>query len=260
MTEYKEIREILERWYAGQTSASEQHRLVEFFSAAEQLPPDMETERAMFLALAEAASAESEIPAGLARRIDDAVEAEIARERSARSGGMKWRRRLLAACGAAACLMCGWLTLRVVTESDNSGVSPDAFMAVNVPASPAAAPEATDTAEDKNEAPSEPVSVAARQQSGRIASAGTRRKLKAVRTEIDRPMEETGDTEEYGFLSEAEEARLMADNYHVVEDEREAYAILSSVFARLEGGMVEESYRIGDISDQYEMEMTKLYD
>jgi len=61
------------------------------------------------------------------------------------------------------------------------------------------------------------------------------------------------------YLSEAEEQQLIADNYRVVRDEREADAILSSVFVRLEGSLMEESYRISDINAEYEMEMTKLY-
>ena len=42
MNEYKEIREIIDRWYGGGTTPGEERRLVEFFSSATGLPDDLE--------------------------------------------------------------------------------------------------------------------------------------------------------------------------------------------------------------------------
>lgn len=256
MTEYKEIREILDRWYEGLTVPDEERRLLEFFSAERELPEDLEAERNMFRAIAATDEAETDIPAGLAARIDSALEAEMARERNAVSSPSKWRLRIAAVCGAAACLMAGWLTIRTLVGTASGLDNRSERMAVNAPApviSPvkeAAAytvePEAEHTAVSEAKGNVKAKTV----HSARKAAPDRRH---SVSDDADTP------ADEYMFLSEAEEEQLIADNYHVVEDEREAYAILNSVFARLEGSMVEENYRIGDISAQYEMEMTKLY-
>ena len=256
MTEYKEIREILDRWYEGLTVPDEERRLLEFFSAEGELPEDLEAERNMFRAIAATDVAEADIPAGLAARIDSALEAEMARERNAVSSPSKWRLRIAAVCGAAACVMAGWLTIRTLVGTAPGLDNRSERMAVNAPA-PAISPvkeaatytvepepEPTAVSPDKGNVKSKPVYSAPK-------PAPHKRHL--IAAEADTPADEDM------FLSEAEEEQLIADNYHVVEDEREAYAILNSVFARLEGSMVEENYRIGDINAQYEMEMTKLY-
>lgn len=256
MTEYKEIREILDRWYEGLTVPDEERRLLEFFSADLELPEDLEAERNMFRAIAAADETETDIPAGLAARIDSAIEAEMARERNAVSSSSKWRLRITAVCGAAACLMAGWLTIRTLVGTAPGLDNQSERMAVNASA-PAVSPvkeaeayivepepEPTAVSPDKGNVKSKPVYSAPKP---------VPHKRHLIAAEADIP------TDEDMFLSEAEEEQLIADNYHVVDDEREAYAILNSVFARLEGSMVEENYRIGDINAQYEMEMTKLY-
>lgn len=258
MTEYKEIREILDRWYEGLTVPDEERRLSEFFSEDRELPEDLEAERNMFRAIAAADEAETDIPAGLAARIDSALEAEMARERNAVSSPSRWRLRITAVCGAAACLMAGWLTIRTLVGTAPGLDNQSERMAVNAPApsispvkeaatytvEPEPEPEPTAVSPDKGNVKSKPVYSAPKP---------VPHKRHLIAAEADIPADEDM------FLSEAEEEQLIADNYHVVEDEREAYAILNSVFARLEGSMVEENYRIGDINAQYEMEMTKLY-
>ena len=72
-----------------------------------------------------------------------------------------------------------------------------------------------------------------------------------------KPVETDSDDDLY--LSEEEE-RLVAANYHVVTDEREADAILTTVFVRLESGMTEENFRISDVRARYEMEVNDIYD
>lgn len=256
MTEYKEIREILDRWYEGLTVPDEERRLLEFFSADLELPEDLEAERNMFRAIAAADETETDIPAGLAARIDSAIEAEMARERNAVASSSKWRLRITAVCGAAACLMAGWLTIRTLVGTAPGLDNQSERMAVNAPAPSIS--HVKEAAAYTVEPEVEHTSVS--EAKGNVKAKTVHSARKAVRARRH-SVSDDADTpaDEDMFLSEAEEEQLIADNYHVVEDEREAYAILNSVFARLEGSMVEENYRIGDINAQYEMEMTKLY-
>lgn len=251
MNEYSDIREILNRWYDGNTTPAEQQRLADFFATDRELPADLEMEREMFRAMAEAGEDYAEMPHDVSERINAAIEAEMAGERGPQRKGFGWRRRAMTACAAAAC-MAVVLTIPFLKSSDKAMVGDKPGMALSE--TPDAGPISTDTMLFMTPEQPRAVAPAVEKESRKLASAQKKSSRKAVKC---KPVE-TDDDDLY--LSEEEEERLVAANYHVVTDEREANAILGAVFVRLKSGMTEESYKISDVKARYEMEMNDIYD
>lgn len=252
MNEYNDIREILNRWYDGNTTPAEQQRLADFFATDRELPADLEMEREMFRAMAEAGEECAEMPLEVSERINAALEAEMAGERVERRKGFGWRRRAMTACAAAAC-MAVVLTIPFLKSDDKAMVGDKAGMAVSE--TPDVRPVSTDTMLFMTPEQPRAVAPAVEKESRKLASAQKKSLRKAVKR---KPVETDSDDELY--LSVEEEERLVAANYHVVTDEREADAILGAVFVRLKSGMTEESYKISDVKARYEMEMNDIYD
>lgn len=252
MNEYNDIREILNRWYDGQSTPAEQQRLADFFATDRELPADLEMEREMFRAMTEAGEDYAEMPLEVSRSINAALDAEMARERGSQRKGFGWRRRAMTACAAAAC-MAVVLTIPFLKSSDKAMVEDKAGMAVSE--TPDVRPVSTDTMLFMTPEQPRTVAPAVEKEARKLASAQKKASRKAVKC---KPVETDGDDDLY--LSEEEEERLVAANYHVVTDEREANAILSTVFVRLESGMTEENFRISDVRTRYEMEMNDIYD
>lgn len=254
---------MIDRWYGGGTTPGEERRLVEFFSSATGLPEDLEAERSLFGAIGEVSDNLPAMPEEYSERVASAVEAEMAKERTAIPDRRVWRRRVIRVCGAAACLLAGILAVRTLTVPGHDVSSSGPALAVNE--------KSAVSDSDKAEKPETAVTVCPPAAHEAIASAAPAPKEKRHRTgakratarrhaarHVNQPSDYAADDTEM-YLSEAEEARLLAGNYHVVSDEREAEAIMGSVFARLEGNLAEEAYRVSDINAQYEMEITKLY-
>ena len=252
MNEYNDIREILNRWYDGQSTPAEQQRLADFFATDRELPADLEMEREMFRAMTEAGEDYAEMPLEVSRSINAALDAEMAGERVERRKGFGWRRRAVTACAAAAC-MAVVLTIPFLKSDDKAMVGDKPGMALSE--TPDAGPVSTDTMLFMTPEQPRAVAPAVEKESRKLASAQKKSSRKAVKC---KPVETDGDDDLY--LSEEEEERLVAANYHVVTDEREANAILGAVFVRLKSGMTEESYKISDVKARYEMEMNDIYD
>ena len=251
MNEYNDIREILNRWYDGNTTPAEQQRLVDFFATDRELPADLEMEREMFRAMTEAGEDYAEMPLEVSRSINAALEVEMAREREPQRKGFGWRRRAMTACAAAAC-MAVVLTIPFLKSNDKAMVGDKAGMAVSE--TPDVRPVSTDTMLFMTPELPRAVVPAVEKESRKLASVHKKAPRHAVK---HKPVETDSDDDLY--LSEEEEERLVAANYHVVTDEREANAILSTVFVRLESGMTEENFRISDVKSRYEMEMNDIY-
>ncbi len=252
MNEYDDIREILNRWYDGNTTPAEQQRLADFFATDRELPADLEMEREMFRAMAEAGGDYAEMPVEVSERITAALEAEMAGERVEQRNGFGWRRRAVTACAAAAC-MAMILTIPFLKSNDKAMIGDKAGMAVSE--TPDARRASTDTMLFMTPELPRAVVPAVEKESRKLASA----QKKASRHAVKRKPVET-DSDDDLYLSEEEEERLVAANYHVVTDEREAHAILSTVFVRLESGMTEENFKISDVRARYEVEMNEIYD
>lgn len=258
MNEYNDIREILNRWYDGNTTPAEQQRLADFFATDRDLPADLEKERKMFRAMTEAGEEYAEMPHVVSERINAALEAEMAGERRPQRKGFGWRRRAMTACAAAAC-MAMILTIPFLKSNDKAMVGDKAGMAVSE--TPDVRPVSTDTMLFMTPEQPRAVAPAVEKESRKLASAQKKASHhdKASRHAVKRkPVETYSDDDLY--LSAEEEERLVAANYHVVTDEREADAILSTVFVRLESGVTEENFRISDVRTRYEMEMNDIYD
>lgn len=252
MNEYNDIREILNRWYDGNTTPAEQQRLADFFATDRVLPADLEMEREMFRAMTEAGEDYAEMPLEVSRSINAALEVEMAREREPQRKGFGWRRRAMTACAAAAC-MAVVLTIPFLKSNDKAMVGDKAGMAVSE--TPDVRPVSTDTMLFMTPEQPRAVAPAVEKESRKLASAQKKSSRKAVKR---KPVETDSDDDLY--LSAEEEERLVAANYHVVTDEREANAILGAVFVRLKSGITEESYKISDVKARYEMEMNDIYD
>ena len=258
MNEYNDIREILNRWYDGNTTPAEQQRLADFFATDRELPADLEMEREMFHAMAEAGEDYAEMPHDVSERINAAIEAEMAEERGPQRKGFGWRRRAITACAAAAC-MAVVLTIPFLKSDDKAMVGDKPGMALSE--TPDAGPVSTDTMLFMTPEQPRAVAPAVEKESRKLASTQkkTSRHDKASRHAVKRkPVETYSDDDLY--LSAEEEERLVAANYPVVTDEREANAILGAVFVRLKSGITEESYKISDVKARYEMEMNDIYD
>lgn len=252
MNEYKDIREILNRWYDGNTTPAEQQRLADFFATDRELPADLEMESEMFRAMTEAGEDYAEMPLEVSERINAALDAEMAREKGPQRKGFGWRRRAMIACAAAAC-MAVVLTMPFLKSNDKAMVGDKAGMAVSE--TPDVRKASTDTMLFMTPELPRAVAPAVEKESRKLASAQKKSSRKAVKR---KPVETDSDDDLY--LSKEEEERLVAANYHVVTDEREADAILGAVFVRLKSGMTEESYTISDVKARYEMEMNDIYD
>ena len=252
MNEYNDIREILNRWYDGNTTPAEQQRLADFFATDRELPADLEMEREMFRAMTEAGEDYAEMPHDVSERINAAIEAEMAEERGPQRKGFGWRRRAMTTCAAAAC-MAVVLTIPFLKSDDKAMVGDKPGMALSE--TPDAGPVSTDTMLFMTPEQPRAVAPAVEKESRKLASAQKKSSRKAVKR---KPVETYSDDDLY--LSAEEEERLVAGNWHVVTDEREANAILSTVFVRLESGMTEENFRISDVRTRYEMEMNDIYD
>lgn len=252
MNEYNDIREILNRWYDGNTTPAEQQRLADFFATDRELPADLEMEREMFRAMTEAGEDYAEMPHDVSERINAAIEAEMAEERGPQRKGFGWRRRAMTACAAAAC-MAVVLTIPFLKSDDKAVVDDKAGMAANETTD--VRPASSDTMLFMTPEQPRAVAPAVEKESRKLASAQKKSSRKAVKC---KPVETDGDDDLY--LSAEEEERLVAANYHVVTDEREANAILGAVFVRLKSGITEESYKISDVKARYEMEMNDIYD
>lgn len=251
MNEYNDIREILNRWYGGHSTPAEQQRLADFFVSDKALPADLEMEREMFRAMTEARADYAEMPLEVSERINAALEAEMAGERVKRRKGFGWRWRAMTTCAAAAC-MAVVLTIPFLKSSDKAMVGDKAGMAVSE--TPDVRPASTDTMLFMTPELPRAVAPAVEKESRKLASVHKKAARHAVKRE---PVDTDSDDDLY--LSEEEEERLVAANYHVVTDEREADAILSTVFVRLESGMTEENFRISDVRTRYEMELDDIY-
>ena len=206
----------------------------------------------MFRAMTEAGEDYAEMPHDVSERINAAIEAEMAEERGPQRKGFGWRRRAMTTCAAAAC-MAVVLTIPFLKSDDKAMVGDKPGMALSE--TPDAGPVSTDTMLFMTPEQPRAVAPAVEKESRKLASAQKKSSRKAVKR---KPVETYSDDDLY--LSAEEEERLVAANCHVVTDEREANAILSTVFVRLESGMTEENFRISDVRTRYEMEMNDIYD
>lgn len=238
-------RKLLESWYDGSAATADEVWLRGFFATAGTLPDDLEAERGMFLALDEVAGIPVSMPQEHADRLEHALDAEMRR-------GHIWKRRRTWI-SAAACLLAvtaGVFMTRYLTETPRSG--PDSGMAV------AAGAGGIDT-----------LPLSAQVSAGNVngsdtavlltyAPAATRRSepRHVATTAAKTPKKPAPPTEEeqtepgmYLCAMTDEEREMEAKGYRVVRSEMEAKAVVGLVMAKMQGNVVESSFRISDITE-----------
>lgn len=221
---YNDIRELLDRWYAGETSPDEQRRLMNFFSEERSLPDDLEEERALFEALG--ATGEVKMPDKYSDRIDAAMRREMSRK------SLRMRMAYMVT-SAAACVALLWGGYSNLLREDAKPVQ----LADNkTEIRQTAAPVVTD----------DTVTVVhlAPVQSTMIAKAKPVKSRKVVKPEIPAEVTETTELADYEYngyddyeLPAEERERLIAANYRIVESDEEARAIATTVFMRMDNQM-----------------------
>lgn len=77
-----EIRELLDRYYDGNTTEAEEMTLREYFTREDDIPADLEADRLMFKNIT--ASPEQEIPEGLSERLQAKIDEWDASEKAAK--------------------------------------------------------------------------------------------------------------------------------------------------------------------------------
>lgn len=108
------IKQLIERFYAGETSPEEYRELEEIFASDAELPQWLETERKVFNALK---MSEPAIPVGLEERLEEAIDRAASRRKGIRP--VHW---LAVGSAAAAVVLCVSFALRM---SDMNRVESD---------------------------------------------------------------------------------------------------------------------------------------
>lgn len=272
-----EIRQLLDRYYTGETSREEELALAAWFADAKDLPDDLRTEGMMFQAMTEASESEVDLPAEYNARINDALEKEMARERRL-SGRRNLRRRFLAIGGsAAACLLAGWIGYGVLSDDVRMNKrhtyiakSRTESISKKIVRSEAGI-TSTETADKVENIQTASLASAAKQGSvtKHRESAGSpqnsvQRKSNLIAAEMSVTSENQNlvisniaTEEDYDYTDY--ERELLADNYYVVNNADEASAIVSSVFSRLDSKVTETKFCVSDAQNSYSMEMDEIY-
>lgn len=246
-----EIRRLLDRYYEGQTSVDEERRLYSLLTADDDLPEDLKADREVIKALSE--YPEVDIPEETEMKLIGRLEQEMARERLR----AVWRKRIITSVVVAASLIAAWIGIRMLIPSaHNDSIEPlltdigkketlisDTSITIN---------HLAVASEGNINNQSFSKSLESREQAIRV-----NKKNNGTTVGTKHSVNEKSN-EELIYLSYEEEKELEAANYHVVNDEREAYAIMNAVFLRMDGNIQESDYRIEDISEKYERVATKL--
>ncbi|MDE7403235.1 MAG: hypothetical protein K2M87_07480 [Muribaculaceae bacterium] len=225
-----EIRRLLEKWYSATLSADEETRLRQLLQMEGELPADLAADRNLLSALDEAIQEETEIPEEYAKRINDALEREIGVTRMR----TKWKRRRIWGVAAAMLALVVVFSYRVSQPQapQDKLAKTDDKLKIEVRMPEKSQKLNNVTADGENNRESE-------------KKASTKRHI----TKTKLPQNEPHDSVEEPYINE---------HYHVVTDQREAEALLASIFGRLESQIDIESDRVTEINSEYEMEMDKL--
>lgn len=265
--EIDKIRELISRWYSGESTPAEEHELQDLLSSNIPLPPDLAAERTFFAALSESAMNLPELPSEYAERISDVLEKEIAgskvevRNPSAFRSARK-RRWMWAAAGVAVCLMGSFITFRMLDDSELDGRK-NMNVAVKIPA-----PNAADDTIQMHG-----LTFAPEPASDNIAAANGVNKKNIIRKRSQRDKkkvasrreetsfegwEDYGNDSEMQYSSSEEEALLASGNYRVVRSDEEAQAIINSIFGRMDSQLAMESGRLSLIESDYSSEIEEI--
>ncbi len=251
-----DIRNLIARWYAGETTPSEEKVILDWFASAEEpLPSDLAEEKEIFTLLGEAKE-EISVPEEVARRIEAGIEAEIGRKklpiRKFFKPGIWWAAAGIAAVLAGSIYFSGRLdiepelsgAMELATSSNEEAAKLDTItiglasnMTIKEPEEPSARPRKLT------------------------------RRASLVPNAAVLPSPERVDTLDNGYyLTAEEEAELAAHNYRIVDNEEEAADILRGIFGNLSEYLELADDQIRTTNLQFEnelkesLEFTKLPD
>lgn len=125
-----EIRRLLDRYYEGDTTESEENLLRDYFAQSE-VDPDLEDDRLLFEAMTGDACKAPELPAGLERLLSDSIDSwqrSECRQAPPRRvlRFIPWRRPVSIAASVAVLLGLGIMFIHIHSHGDNS-VPTDTF-------------------------------------------------------------------------------------------------------------------------------------
>lgn len=232
-----EIRNLLGRYYNGECTPAERSRLAGLLASAPDLPADLEPDRKLFGLLEGSAADSAAMPPETESRITAALEAEMA---AARKRPMPLRRIMLRIASIAACMLLAvtvlWHYDFTKTGSDphagNKAHGTDRGMAeVKVPA-------VADTMIMPLPSMPDEGALSGRQKpvkKGRMLAAGG----KTVTVVPAEPA-----AAEDSDAAEPEVDEWIAENYRVIDDPREADAIVGSVLAVMQSNLVFDEVKV----------------
>lgn len=254
---HKLLRELLAKWYAGSSTREDERDILLLLSSGSALPPDIEADSRLFLAFSEKADESVTMPEEYSSRIEAALTEEITREASktvqtgsSRSLRNRWLYWSAAACIAMLVFGLGWRWL-----APDSSIEPDPLeqQRVAVATLPLVLPESNVKESSSAEPQPSPSPFPIRRAKNFSTSSETQvLSIDATTDPYQSPLEE-----EVSDLLPEENA-LIASNYRVVNDSREAEEIFAAVFSRLERNLYLESKRIAKIEIGHESEMARL--
>ena len=239
---------MLERWYSGETTPSEEVRIASLLSKlkdSHSLSEDLQADAALFKAMGETEGQEVAMPTEAEAKLEKALTTEMRRKPFPRIF-----RYASAAAAAVVVLLAIGITLynakpvetqyaesRPIMESktDNPGIQP------------------MDTATNIRVIPEKVKPLTARNQKHDTGAA--ERKVRSMEPEIT-GYNSNPDEEEYEIPLSDEEKLLAEGNIRVVDDAREAYSIVSAVFSRLDDNFEQQQGVISSLNDDYR-EITK---
>lgn len=242
MDEYKEIRILLERWYAGDTSPDDESQLMAFFRDAGELPPDLETDRQLFSALDSAAMENVELPADVSERIDAAVVREM------NAGSRKSLRRpktwLYISVSIAAMFLVLFVAYRFMATGNEQTPTPNLTENYNDSHIPADRDTLNLNICKSGIARADVHEKVPRKIPGHKASCKNSVSQLLKVQEQNSQYDSIPNSIDESWISAEERARLEASNYRIVENENEADAIYCSVMMRMDGRIQAEHVAI----------------
>ncbi len=265
------IRTLLDRWYAGETSVAEERELRRLMADAVDLPPELEADRKLLLALGELDEAQEELPAEVAARISAALDAEIGRSEKRRQSfaGSRLRQTRLwwGAAAVAACLSGFFIVnhigedhraekvLATATEKVMSTLTVDS-MANTTPAPK----ERRLPAGMESTMPESLVANNTVAKSSGMKSTGVRQAKPIPQKSVIIEEDEAVSVGEPTLLAEADMNLARPENYRIVDNNEEAGAILTSIFSKLDRYMELETGKLRGIGVEYAAEIQKIND
>lgn len=243
----KEIRDLLERWYAGETSAAEEARLGDLLVSGTDLPEDLKAEVRLFAEFSLDEDELAEIPDVYEKRITAALEREMAAGTGKRilPAAHGWRRLRWAAVAAVACLA----GLVFVFRENGSSVNSVGDVLT------AREEQIRQTVRDTLLNVGTPQFAKAA-----VPVAGSRASGPDIKT---RPKDVIPDSrknrgkETSVYMIEAGENLYMPEYYRVIADAEDADSIVNSVFSQFESRLAMESSKLSNLELDYELEMVK---